>query len=395
MRNHLPYRLHVGRALIGILLVAAWGCNKDNPIKPEPDLPHRTILYYLGADNSLYSESEDKVEALRVGFPGGDDHLVIYKDTRNESPELLEIYTDKNGDNQIRTTKTYSEQNSATGETFRQVLDDVQSLFPADSYGLILFSHASGWLPQGALLRPESAILQMGITPIRTYTIAMDGSDELNLGEFAAAIPDHFFDFIAFEACFMTGIEVLYELKDKTDYILSSSAEIVSPGFLPVYPEALSLLYQPQPDLAGFAKAYFDFWNAQSGDYRSATVTVVSTSGLSLLANWANQYATEHVPEDNLPEIQHFDRYRNHRLFFDFSDYYGRKTNDEGRAKLKELLNTIVVYKAATPSFIPGQLGFQISNHSGITTYIPQERFPKLNERYNELTWCKQTRHNP
>lgn len=370
-------------------------CSKGPVADPEPELPTRTILYYLGADNSLYTEADEKVKALRQGFSSGGNHLMIYKDSRNESPELLEVYTAGNGESRIRTVKTYPRQNSATGETFQKVLGDVKTRSPANSYGLILFSHASGWLPQGTLTRPESAILQMGVTPIQTYTLVMDGSDELDLREFAAAIPDHFFDFIAFEACFMAGIEVLYELKDKTDYILSSAAEIVSPGFAPIYPAALPLLYQPQPDLAGFAKAYFGFWNAQIGDYRSATITVVKTSDLLLLANWAKQYAIGQVPEDDLPEIQHFDRYQNHRLFFDFADYYGRKTSDEGRVKLESLLNTIVVYHAATPAFIPSQLGFQINSHSGITTYIPQDRFPKLNERYSELTWCKLTRHNP
>lgn len=393
MAGYFSYRLYLGGLLLGLLFITA--CSKDPFVEPEPDLPNRTILYYLGADNSLYTEANEKIEALRLGFPGGNDHLVIYKDSRNASPELLEIYTAYNGENQIRTIKTYSEQNSATSQTFQRVLEDVKTFATADSYGLILFSHASGWLPKGTLTRPESAILQMGITPIRTYTVAMDGSDELDLREFAAAIPDHFFDFIAFEACFMAGIEVLYELKDKSDYILSSAAEIVSPGFLPVYPTALPLLYQPQPDLIRFAKSYFDFWNAQTGDYRSATVTVVKTSELPLLANWAKQYVTEQLPEEDLPEIQHFDRYRNHRLFFDFADYYGRRAGDEGRTQLESLLNTIVVYKAATPSFIPSQQGFQINNHSGITTYILQDRFPKLNERYSELTWSKLTLHIP
>src|SRR5690606_30603257 len=134
---------------------------------------------------------------------------------------------DKIGENKIREVKTYPEQNSATAETFQTVLNDVEALTPADSYGLILFSHATGWLPTGALLRPEAALLQMGLVPIRTYTIAMDGTTELGLKEFANAIPDRFFNFIAFEACFMAGVEVLYELKDKTDYILSSSAEIL------------------------------------------------------------------------------------------------------------------------------------------------------------------------
>ncbi len=393
MAHYHSYRLHFSWILLSLLLLVA--CSKEPSDKPEPNLPNRTVLYFLGSDNSLHTEADEKIEALRLGFPGGDNHLVIYKDSRDESPELLEIYTAENGENQIRTVKTYPVQNSATGETFQKVLNDVKTLSAADSYGLILFSHASGWLPKGTLIRPESAILQMGAVPIRTYTIAMDGSDELDLHEFAAAIPDHFFDFIAFEACFMAGIEVLYELKDKTDYILSSAAEIVSPGFLPVYPAALPLLYQPQPDLVGFAKSYFDFWNAQTGDYRSATITVVKTSDLPLLANWAKQYATEQVPEEDLPEIQHFDRYRNHRLFFDFVDYYGRKAGVEGKAELESLLNTIVVYKAATPSFIPSQLGFQINNHSGITTYIPQDQFSKLNERYSELTWYKLTQHTP
>ncbi len=385
-------RLFAG--IICLLLGLLNACSGDDveidpSIEPEPDLPTRTILYYLGADNSLYTESKDKIEALRLGFPGGKDHLVIYKDSRNESPELLEVYAAENGENQIRVIKTYPEQNSATGETFQRVLADVKTSFRADSYGMILFSHASGWLPKGTLTRPESAILQMGTTPIRTYTVAMDGSDELDLVEFAAAIPDHFFDFIAFEACFMAGIEVLYELKDKTDYVISSAAEIVSPGFLPIYPEALPMLYQSQPDLAGFAKAYFDFWNAQTGDYRSATITVTRTAGLSMLANWVKLNTGNQVSEKDLFDIQHFDRYRNHRLFFDFADYHGRKTDDVGRNQLASLLNTLVVYKAATPSFIPGQLGFQINYHSGITTYIPQERFPSLNERYKDLTWYK------
>uniref|UniRef100_UPI0033420858 clostripain-related cysteine peptidase n=1 Tax=Parapedobacter pyrenivorans TaxID=1305674 RepID=UPI0033420858 len=220
--------------LMAFLVLSMLGCSKNDEV--GPDLPNRTILYYLGADNNLHVEADEKIEALRLGFPGGDNRLVIYKDIPNSVPQLLEIYADKTGENQIRIIKGYPEQNEVVAGDIQLLLDDIQQLFPAKSYGLILFSHASGWLPQGTLTRPETALLRMGRFPIRTYTIAMDGTSELGLKEFAAAIPDHFFDFIAFEACFMAGIEVLYELKDKTDYILSSSAEVVSPGFAPVYP---------------------------------------------------------------------------------------------------------------------------------------------------------------
>jgi len=393
MAAYFLYRLHFIGAFLSLFLFIS--CSREGDIKLGSDLPNRTILYYLAADNSLYAEADEKIGALRSGFPGHGNNLVIYKDSRNGSPELLNVYVDATGQNQIRTVKVYPERNSASDTIFQSVLDDVERLFPAASYGLILFSHASGWLPKGTLARPESAILPMDVAPIQTYTIAMDRSDELDLQAFAASIPDHFFDFIGFEACFMAGIEVLYELKDKTDYIFSSSAEIVSPGFLPIYPTALPLLYQPQPDLVGFARSYFDFWNAQSGDYRSATVTVVNTSGLSALAAWIRQHATGPVATDEFADIQHFDRYPNHRLFFDFVDYYGRKVASSERAGLDLLLRTIVVYQAATPSFIPGQLGFRIDAHCGLTTYIPQDRFPGLNDRYRELTWWKSTTHVP
>src|SRR5690606_35872036 len=88
-----------------------------------------------------------------------------------------------------------------------------------------------------------------------------------------------------------------------------------------------------------------------------------------------------------LPEIQHFDRYRNHRLFFDFEDYYRRKAPG-ATSDLTTLLENIVVYKAATPRFIPSQLGFEINNHSGLTTYVPQARFPNLNDRYGGFAWA-------
>lgn len=56
---------------------------------------------------------------------------------------------------------------------------------------------------------------------------------EMELEEFAAAIPDGQLDFIVFEACLMAGVEVAYVLRGKTDYILSSAAEIVSPASRP------------------------------------------------------------------------------------------------------------------------------------------------------------------
>ena len=55
----------------------------------------------------------------------------------------------------------------------------------------------------------------------------------MELADFASALPlpnHRKWDFILFEGCYMGSVEVAYELKDKTEAIIASSTEIVSPG---------------------------------------------------------------------------------------------------------------------------------------------------------------------
>jgi hypothetical protein len=73
----------------------------------------------------------------------------------------------------------------------------------------------------------------------------------------------------------MAGLEVAYELKDKTQYIVGSSAEMLSPGFTPVYQQMFPLLYKKEADLPAVAAAYYDYYNSMEGDNRSATISVI------------------------------------------------------------------------------------------------------------------------
>ncbi|MFR0893956.1 MAG: clostripain-related cysteine peptidase [Alistipes onderdonkii] len=136
---------------------------------------------------------------------------------------------------------------------------------------------------------------------------------EMELEEFAAAIPDGQLDFIVFEACLMAGVEVAYVLRGKTDYILSSAAEIVSPGFTPIYPSALRYLFDTsrsvEASLAAFGESYMSHVNKLSGDSRSATLSLVATKELDLLAARTRELLAglSHRP-DIISDLQHFDR---------------------------------------------------------------------------------------
>lgn len=347
-------------------------CGHDDSDIIQPT--NHVLLVYMGGDNNLSDETYEKLDAICTGWKAHyTNHLLIYMDASDTTPSLIEIKKE-NGSNIKKIIENYEEENSASSEVFTRVIQKVKTLYPAQSYGLIVFSHASGWLPEGALNRPKSVII--------------DQKREMELKDFANAIPNQAFDYIIFEACFMSGIEVAYELKDKTDYIIASSAEIVSPGFTPTYPYAINRLFEKNHNLTGFTDDVFGYFNAQQDYKNSATFSIIKTSGLGELAKFVRDNCNPDK-EVNINDIQRFDRY-SYVLFFDFEDYYSRLLGTNAQQEeLKQLINNCVVYKVSTKNFMIKSDGFEIKKHSGLTTYIKQEKFPVLNEKYNDLKWSK------
>lgn len=343
-------------------------------LKEEADnrqqLPERTILFYMAGDNSLSGETQEKVDALASAWNiKGENRLLVFQDRGGENaPRLLEIKTGADGKGTIEVLEEYKDGNSASIKVFVRVLNDMVRYCPSSDYGLVLFSHSSGWFPAGTFAQPRSVVT--------------DGDTEFELVDFARAIPNGQFRFIIFESCLMAGAEVAYELKDKTDYILASSAEILSPGFTPLYGKMLECLYKTAPDLTGFAGEYYDYCNRLSGDNRSATVSVVSTAGIDLLKSLLARAEShvEHWEWVERDDIQHFDRRAKDYLFYDLEGYIKTIGTQEEINELAGILEGTVLYKAATDEFMSGTpYGFPIKKHCGLTIYIPVAKFRELN----------------
>lgn len=444
--KHITRTLTLAAFALAALASCTW---EENVVQPDPV---RVLLAYVGTDNNLAGYEQEKLAVLREGWTGrSTDRIIAYVDKANAPARLIEISNLKDGD-QPREIATYGTENSASAATFGRVIADVVDLFPADSYGLFVFSHASGWLPEGTLYNPsggtktpplslsaataaagkthngsdpEQATYSCGgvlfdstevssrsiiidgrygdtgiaenekqsqsAEGVSSRSIIIDGTDEMTLTAFANAIPYGVFDYIALEACHMAGIEVAYALRDKTPVILASSAEIVHPGFEPIYPEATAELMGG--NLVAFAMSAFSqtISYADTSPIRSATYSVIHTERLDALAAFIKlncDFSTE-IGADN---VQHFDR-NSYHLFFDFEDYYGRLLPDEAkRAELAQLVAACVDWKAATPEFLTQQNsrnGFIIDKHSGFTTYITQTAFAGLNAAYAQTAWCK------
>ncbi|MDR3286079.1 MAG: hypothetical protein LBT27_01380 [Prevotellaceae bacterium] len=374
-----------------LFILFFFSCKEKFTPAPEPPvaLPERTILVYLCGDNNLSSEIDIKIDALHEGMKNigkTDNHLIVYADYNDKMPKLVEIKADG-----ITLIEQYAELNSASAVNFANILQKVFSKFSAKSYGLICFSHASGWLPKGALNNPSgynaASYNSDNSLPV-TQSIFEDNGQEMSIAEFADAIQteDGKLKFIIFETCYMAGVEVVYELRNKTEYIISSAAEMLSNGLADIYPDNLSDLFAPEPRLKTFAKAYFDYRNNMSGTSRSATISLINTAKMDDLAAVVKTIYNNNAAFD-IGNIQHFNR-NQHHLFFDLSDFIEIISTNQQKADYEQIIFQIVEYQDATPQFMRNyEYSFTINKHCGLTTYIKQALFPNLNAEYDNLNW--------
>ncbi|MDR1171942.1 MAG: hypothetical protein LBL24_05775 [Bacteroidales bacterium] len=365
-----------------VIQVFFFACKRDDPPDYSPPASNRrTVLVYLGTDNNFRAEAAQKTGQLKNGWNRDiDGNLLVYADA-GDHPSLIHIYTHPQKGNMSDTVEIYPPENSAGAVTLTRVLNRVREYRPAASYGLVVLSHATGWLP-ATMSNPSpqlrSVILDNGTAETGNY---------MELADFAAAIP-YKMDFIIFDACFMGSVEVCYELKEKTDYIVASPAEVVSPGFVySTMPERL--FTYPQADLQGVAQDFYDCFNAQSGLFRSATVSVVRTAGLDAVAGIFKEVAGQASNEKDisLNDIQTFG-YGQQKIYFDLGDY-AKHLSPDSYSEFTAELDGCIVYKAHTDSYYTAGAAtlLPIRSFSGLSVYIPQNAYPEANAKYRELKW--------
>ena len=354
-----------------------WGCTND---VPDPVAPTRTVLIYMAADNDLSSYSYDNIESIVQGtsasaLNGG--NLLIYVDANNAAPQLLQIKVKSDGKIQKLSVKDYPEQNSVDPSVMREVFDRVISDYPADSYGLVLWSHGTAWIPYK--LQPM----------LRSF--GQDESNRMEIDQLTEALPDHVFDFIMFDACYMASTEVVYALRDKADYILASPTEVLGEGF--PYKLIIGNFFTETADLQQIAETFYNYYNQQTGLYQSASVSLIATEQLDNLAaicreiviGKENTIAT--LPIQELQQLEYLG-YTYHALY-DFDDFISRLATETQYTNYLSILNKVVLYKKTTPNatYAKGQL--VINQFSGLSIYVPQDGLATLNDWYKGMEWYR------
>jgi hypothetical protein len=335
-------------------------CSKED--MSEQAVTDRTVIVYMAADNNLFADAWADLEEMKRGFSEMGAKLVVFIDPLYETPVLLEVEHRKE-----TTVRTYPELNSCDPAVLKAVLEEVVALYPAKEYGLVLWSHGTSWMPSGRLLR----------------SFGEDAGSEMNIPELAGSLPVKF-RFILFDACLMGSVEVAYELKDKTDYLVASSTETISDGF--PYEQIVPELIKPQVDLKAVARRYFGYYNAQVGVDRSATISVIETEHLPELARRLRLLC-----EGNAADVQAFDRSAVQRLdvygeqyTFDLLDFVSKVLPEADKTGFVLQLERAVLYKDHTPQFIQQ---YDINTYCGLSCYIPPPQRNDLTRYYKTLGW--------
>lgn len=359
--------------ILSLLSLLLLGCADDKQRIDNDLLPRRTVLFYLATDNNLSGEIPVRMEELKKAWSGYDGNLLVFHDDKQE-PKLWRVRGEDRGDVKVELVRSYPEMNSASSEVFAQVVNEVKQQFPARGYGLWVFSHGTGWLPSGMYTSPKS--------------ITIDGNHEMEVADMAKAIPDGLFDFIVMEACYMGSVEVAYELRNKTKYLVASSSEIVAPGYVGVMANVMPKLFTEQPDLVGLAQAFFGYWSSREERVRAATVSVVKSSELDSLARIVRSINQQDSVISSAASLQAFNRSSPY-LFYDLSDCIKGVATKSDYDKFCLQLQRSVVYAAATQQFVVGGYGYPIRSHCGLTTYLKQRQYPILNSAYSKTSWGK------
>lgn len=380
---------------MGTLFLAPFlaGCDSDSPelipvVDPSSQTPEevdRAVFVYLLSDNSLGRDDFDRgnladmIEAAKAGRLGNNRLIVYHDDYYADCPVLKEVTPLG-----LKILKYYdNSEASVSPGRMEQAIADFKSYAPARRYGLVLWSHASGWLQTG-IAEPQT-----GATPL---SFGDDKGKQMNVTTLARILDGKGFDYIYFDCCHMASVESLYELRDVTHKFVGSCAELPAAG-MPYY-ETLPSLMPYDADLEGAAAATFATYDAMEGMARTLTISVINADGLEYLAQATKAIYSLHPQLPDNYTGQPFERPKYGGVpcyMYDLEHYvtalYSASPNSEMRRAYAEwllALDECVTYQAATPWVFNT---IKIDSHCGLSTYILRSETDAATHGYRQLSW--------
>lgn len=379
---------HILVLMAAALLLTA--CHKDK--KEEPKQPDtESVLVYIAGDNNLYDFVMDDVEQMIEGSLqlAKDCNLLLFVDQKGKLPYFMKV---ENGDT-IRIKTLNEEVKTSNAETLRMAMQWMIDNYEARSYGLVLWGHADGWIIwKKELSRPRQAYGQD----------TTGGEAWMNITDMAktlSTLPR--LRFIFADCCCFQSVESAYELRNCTDYVIASAAEI--PGEGAPYNTVIPALFSQRDDF--YQQATDAYFEQVSFGHREP-MAVVKTSEMENLAQatrTALQQCHVNLETDGYPDVDGLIYYYDQTLF-DMQDFLLRYASEDVYQEWKRTFDKAVPYKTMAEVWMANHVpylntketlfrDFDITEerYGGISMFVPQDKsstlIKKQNSRIKEMQW--------
>ena len=368
-------------------------CHKDK--KEEPQLPAlESVLVYIAGDNNLDEFIHRDMRQMMDGSKGLSKqyNLLLFVDEKNQLPYLMKI---TNGDT-LRLKTYQQEQKSSDAETLAEAVRWMKENYEAPSYGLVLWGHADGWTIRSTT--------KSG--PRLAYGQDTSGGEQwMDIPAMAQALENVLngqkLRFIFADCCCFQCVESAYELRNVTDYIIASAAEI--PGEGAPYQTVIPALFSQRDDFyAQAANAYFE----QTSYGYKEPMAVVKTSEMENLAQATKTILKQchvNLESDGYPSVDRLIYYYDHSLF-DMQHFLLTHAPEDAYAQWKRVFDTAVPYRTMTEVWMANHVDFldyaetmfrdfevTEENYGGVSMFVPQNKslsfYREQNERIKEMQW--------
>ena len=394
--------------LYTLLVIVLAACSNEIPEQQPAKRSGRTVLAYLISNNkagSLDTYLRDNVIDMYTALGNMKESctlLVFYRpytgDAPLSKPTLMSFYADGRGNiNNVaaltgaeltfdavcriaqKKEYTMNSQIATDPAVMEEVFTDMQTVAPSDSYGLILGSHATGWMKG---------------TSVPTKAFGDDNGYSIDIPDLADVLKKSFsekLDFVLFDACMMGNAEVGYELKDVTSHCIASVMETPVYGF--PYDQILPYLYSENVDYSAVCHEFVSF-NKTKDVW--GTCAVMDCSQMENLASAVKAKLSEWEDALSSVSMQNVQQYgvNSYKYFsYDVLDFFrelGGKSGvaetdlNEAIASIQTVLNEAVIAKECIPN--PSNSSFRVdeARFCGIGMYIPKEYNPYVT---NKTAW--------
>lgn len=405
-----------------LFIVVGVSCsNGDSPDGPDvPVTPvGQTVFMFFPWSNSLLSDFRRTVEDMQTVVAERsmkNERIMVFMATSEREAVLFELKK-QNGRCLTDTLRRYSDRPFTSRQWLTSLFSEVMTLAPASRYGMVVGCHGLAWVPvQGQRnarkrlgsqekideednLYKEEKIDKEGEPndlmhfevqgPVTTRFIGGTYPEtQIETTDLADAMADAGFhtEYILFDACYMSSVEVAYELKDVTHYLIASPTEVLSYGF-PYITMGKHLL--GTPNYKGIVDSFISFYSSYNLPY--GTVAVTDCTQLDALAAIAQQINAADAEQLVPNGVQIMDGY-SPTLFYDLGHLMSLK--DAGTvltAAFAEQLDKAVPYKGHTGQYFTTlkDAPVDIKHYSGLNT--SQGSLNHMADRLSETAWYKAT----